>query len=112
MSSFLNIPYALGLRQGNVNAGAVVGAYLVFDEFHLFDPDTSLGTVIEMLKMLNGITPFLLMTATFSEVLLERLSEYFSAEIVPVTETELKQIPSQQGKRREYRVSEERFRRM
>ena len=106
LSSFLNIPYALGLRQGNVNAGAVVGAYLVFDEFHLFDPDTSLGTVIEMLKMLNGITPFLLMTATFSEVLLERLSEYFSAEIVPVTETELKQIPSQQGKRREYRVSE------
>ncbi len=105
LSSFLNIPYALGLRQGNVNAGAVVGAYLVFDEFHLFDPDTSLGTVIEILKMLNGITPFLLMTATFSEVLLERLSEYFNAEIVPVTEAELKQIPSQQGKRREYRVS-------
>lgn len=106
LSSFLNIPYSLGLRQGNVNAGAVVGAYLVFDEFHLFDPDTSLGTVIEMLKMLNGITPFLLMTATFSQPLLERLSEYFNAEIVPVTEAELKLIPSQQEKRREYRVSE------
>ena len=104
LSSFLNIPYALGLRQGNVNAGAVVGAYLVFDEFHLFDPDTSLGTVIEMLKMLNGITPFLLMTATFSEPLLKRLSEYFHAEVVPVTEAELKQIPSQRGKRREYQV--------
>ena len=104
LSSFLNIPYALGLRQGNVNAGAVVGAYLVFDEFHLFDPDTSLGTVIEMLKMLNGITPFLLMTATFSEPLLKRLSEYFNAEVVPVTEAELKQIPSQRGKRREYKI--------
>ena len=106
LSSFLNIPYALGLRQGNVNAGAVVGAYLVFDEFHLFDPDTSLGTVIEMLKMLNGITPFLLMTATFSEPLLERLSQYFNAEVVPVTEAELKQIPSQRGKHREYQVAE------
>ncbi len=104
LSSFLNIPYALGLRQGNVNAGAVVGAYLVFDEFHLFDPDTSLGTVIEMLKMLNGITPFLLMTATFSEPLLNRLSEYFNAEVVQVTENELKQIPSQCGKRREYKI--------
>ena len=104
LSSFLNIPYALGKRQGNVNAGAVVGAYLVFDEFHLFDPDTSLGTVIEMLKMLNGITPFLLMTATFSEPLLKHLSEYLNAEVVPVTETELKQIPSQQGKQREYQV--------
>ena len=104
LSSFLNIPYALGLRQGNVNAGAVVSAYLVFDEFHLFDPDTSLGTVIEMLKMLNGITPFLLMTATFSEPLLERLSQYFNAVIVPVTDTELQQIPSQRGKRREYQI--------
>ena len=104
LSSFLNIPYALGLRQGNVNAGAVVSSYLVFDEFHLFDPDTSLGTVIEMLKMLNGIAPFLLMTATFSELLLERLSQYFSAEVVPVTDAELEQIPSQCGKRREYRV--------
>ena len=104
LSSFLNIPYALGLRQGNVNAGAIVGAYLVFDEFHLFDPDTSLGTVIEMLKMLNGITPFLLMTATFSEPLLEHLSQYFNAVVVPVTDTELQQIPSQRGKRREYQV--------
>ncbi|MDE0041789.1 MAG: CRISPR-associated helicase Cas3', partial [Candidatus Poribacteria bacterium] len=104
LSSFLNIPYSLGLRQGNVNAGAIVGSYLVFDEFHLFDPDTSLGTVIEMLKMLNGITPFLLMTATFSRPLLERLSEYFDAEVVPVTAADLKHIPSQQGKRREYQV--------
>ena len=104
LSSFLNIPYALGLRQGNVNAGAVVGSYLVFDEFHLFDPDTSLGTVIEMLKMLHGITPFLLMTATFSEPLLERLSQYFNAKVILVPEVELKQIPSQRGKRREYQV--------
>ena len=107
LSSFLNIPYALGLRQGNVNAGAVVGAYLVFDEFHLFDPDTSLGTVIEMLKMFKGITPFLLMTATFSEPLLKRLSQDLNAEVVPVTGTELQQIPSQRGKRREYQVADQ-----
>ena len=107
LSSFLNIPYALSKRQGNVNAGAVVGAYLVFDEFHLFDPDTSLGTVIEMLKMLNGITPFLLMTATFSEPLLERLSECLNAEVVPVTDAELEQIPSQCGKHREYQVADQ-----
>lgn len=105
LSSFLNIPYALGLRQGNVNAGAVVGSYLVFDEFHLFDPDTALPTVIEMLKMLNGIAPFLLMTATFSRPLLKSLAERLNAEIVKVTSKELKQIPSQRGKRREYRVA-------
>lgn len=75
LSSFLNIPYALGRRQANVNAGAVVGSYLVFDEFHLFDPDTMLPTTIQMLKMVEGITPWLLMTATFSEPLLNRLAE-------------------------------------
>ena len=85
----------------------LLGRYLVFDEFHLFDPDTSLGTVIEMLKMLNGITPFLLMTATFSEPLLEHLSQDLNAEVVPVTDAELQQIPSQRGKRREYQVADQ-----
>ena len=54
--------------------------------------------------MLNGIAPFLLMTATFSDALLKRLSQYFDAKVVPVTEADLKHIPSQQGKRREYQV--------
>ena len=44
------------------------------------------------------------MTATFSEPLLERLSECLNAEVVPVTDAELQQIPSQRGKRREYQV--------
>ncbi|WP_369425283.1 DEAD/DEAH box helicase, partial [Methanothrix sp.] len=38
LSSFLNIPYSLSMRQGNMNAGAVISSYLVFDEFHLLDP--------------------------------------------------------------------------
>ncbi len=65
LSNFLNIPYALGLGQANLNAGAVLSSYLVFDELHLFDP-TTLPTTLHMLKLVRGIVPFLVMTATFS----------------------------------------------
>ena len=71
LSSFLHMPYSLSRRQANVNAGAVVASYLVFDEFHLFDPISTLPTTLEMLRMCRGVTPFLLMTATFSSHILE-----------------------------------------
>lgn len=106
LSSFLNIPYSLSLRQGNVNAGAIVSSYLVFDEFHLFDPDTAMPTVIQMLNMLNGIAPFLLMTATFSEPLLRRLAGWLGAEIITVSRDEISEIPSQRNKQRTYEVCE------
>ncbi|MDD5402900.1 MAG: hypothetical protein PHU52_06590, partial [Dehalococcoidales bacterium] len=97
LSSFLNIPYSLSLRQGNINAGAVISSYLVFDEFHLFAPDSTLPTTLEMLRMVKGVAPFLLMTATFSEALLERLAALLSAKIVTVTNEDLKSIPTQRG---------------
>jgi CRISPR-associated endonuclease/helicase Cas3 len=100
LSSFLNIPYSLSLRQGNINAGAVISSYLVFDEFHLFAPDSTLPTTLEMLRMVKGVAPFLLMTATFSEALLERLAALLSAKIVTVTNEDLKSIPTQRGKER------------
>jgi len=37
LSSFLLSPYSLPRRLSNLNAGAVVASYLVFDELHLLD---------------------------------------------------------------------------
>ncbi len=100
LSSFLNIPYALSIRQGNVNAGAVVSSYLVFDEFHLLDPDSTLPTTLEMLRTSKGITPFVLMTATFSGKMLRRLASLLDAEVVTVSDEELQSIPTQKDKKR------------
>jgi CRISPR-associated endonuclease/helicase Cas3 len=100
LSSFLNIPYSLSLRQGNINAGAVVSSYMVFDEFHLLDPGSTLPTTLEMLRTLKGVSPFILMTATFSGVMLERLAKLLDAEVVSVLPEELDSIPSQKGKER------------
>lgn len=104
LSSFLNIPYALSLRQGNVNAGAVACSYLVLDEFHLLDPDSTLPTTLEVLRVLKGMVPFVLMTATFSGEMLGRLAALLNAKVVTVSPPELQVIPSQRGKdRRMYR---------
>jgi len=100
LSSFLNIPYSLSLRQGNLNAGAVVSSYLVFDEFHLLDPDSTLPTALEMMRTLKGITPFVLMTATFSREMLGRLASLLEAEVVTVSDDDLQRIPTQRDKKR------------
>ena len=103
LSSFLLSPYSLPRRLGNLNAGAVVASYLVFDEFHLFDPLSTLPTTLEMLRMLNGIAPFLLMTATFSSAMLAGLADVLDAVIVPGDDgarREMQALASQQKTRR------------
>jgi CRISPR-associated endonuclease/helicase Cas3 len=104
LSNALGVPYAFGSGRANLNAGAVIGSYLVFDEFHLYPPDRALKTTLQILKLLNGITPFVLMTATFSSTMLDDLKKELGAEIVTVPQEELREIPSQQNKIRRYHV--------
>ncbi|MDW8300531.1 MAG: CRISPR-associated helicase Cas3' [Anaerolineae bacterium] len=101
LSSFLLAPYGLSTRQANLNAAALLAAYLVFDEFHLFDPSNTLPTTLGMLKMLRGCTPFLLMTATFSTNMLQRLAEWLCAEVIDVKDSAA-QLPSQAKTRAYY----------
>ncbi len=104
LSNVLGVPYAFGSGRANLNAGAVIGSYLVFDEFHLYPPDGALKTTLQILKLLQGITPFVLMTATFSSAMLDDLKKELGAEIVTVPQEELREIPSQQNKTRRYHV--------
>lgn len=100
LSSWLLHPYSLSQRKGNINAGAFVGSYLVFDEFHLFDPDSTLPTTLHMLKTLQGVSPFVLMTATFSAEMLANLAQTLNAEPVLLSAAELAEIPAQHKDRR------------
>lgn len=67
LSNFLSFPLTLSKRQANINAGAIIGSYLVFDEFHLLDPLLSMATTLGTLKMLSNMTRFCIMTATMSD---------------------------------------------
>src|SRR6266516_6762775 len=91
LASFLAVPYGVGSNRANLNVGGVIGSYLVLDEFHLYpllrEGKSVFGartTAIEMLRLLKSITPFVLMTATFSTSLLNQLKTLLDAEIVTV----------------------------
>lgn len=82
LAGFLNMPYGLPRSRDNMNAGAVIGSYLVFDEFHLYPTGQMMLTVLAMLKMLKGVSRFTLMTATFSPVMLRAIADELGAVVV------------------------------
>jgi CRISPR-associated endonuclease/helicase Cas3 len=84
LSSFLCFPLSLSKRQANTNAGALVGSYLVFDEFHLLDPKLSMATTLGMLKTLGNLCRFCIMTATLSEEYINNLKTAINAEVVSI----------------------------
>lgn len=83
LSSLLGVPYSLSTSRSNLNAGAVLGSYLIFDEFHLFPYEATL-TVLQLLRHIGRIAPFVLMTATFSSTLLQRVADLLRASGVNV----------------------------
>lgn len=97
LSSFLTAPYSLGSRLANLNAGAFIGTYLVFDEFHLLDPESTLPTTLFAIKQLAKIAPVLLMTATFSADMLSSLANEIQAEVVLISGKEAELIETRSG---------------
>ncbi len=86
LSNFLCFPLSLSKRQANINAGALIGSYLVFDEFHLLDPKLSMSTTLGMLKTLKNLCQFCIMTATLSEKYIEELKEAINAEVISIND--------------------------
>lgn len=100
LSSWLFHPYSQSRQKANLNAGALVGSYLIFDEFHLFDPDSTLPTTLHMLKVLSTVSPFVLMTATFSAQMLDALAKELNAVPVLLKTEDLQDIATQKKIRR------------
>ncbi|CAN5607307.1 CRISPR-associated helicase/endonuclease Cas3 [soil metagenome] len=78
LSNFLCFPLPLSKRQANVNAGALIGSYLVFDEFHLLDHQLSMATTLGSLRMLDNLCRCCIMTATLSDDYMKALKENLS----------------------------------
>jgi CRISPR-associated endonuclease/helicase Cas3 len=97
LGSYLTMPYSLPNRLANLNAGAMVGAYLVFDEFHLLDPGSTLPTTLYALKQLRRLAPTLLMTATFSQQMLSSLADTLSAQVILLPQSEAATIELRDG---------------
>lgn len=78
LSNFCSFPLAISQRQANVNAGALIGSYLVFDEFHLLDASLSMATALRMMKNLKNLSRYCIMTATLSDEFIQFLKDDFT----------------------------------
>jgi len=83
----------------------MIASYVVMDEFHLLDPDASLPTTFEALRLCRQSTPFLLMTATCSHRFAMDLADALGADCISPTPEEQRQMPSQRKTRRWRRVA-------
>ena len=106
LSSYLLQPVGLPKRCGNINAGAVLGSLICFDEFHLLEPQRSMATAVEMLHhvtVANSLSRFVLMTATLSTQTLKWLAAKLNAVLIDLPQDEVQSLPSQVDKVRKYR---------
>jgi len=68
ITSYACAPLSLGVRHGNIPAGAVTTSFLVFDEVHTLDPERALQSVFFIARRLRQAkVPFMIMTATLPE---------------------------------------------
>jgi CRISPR-associated endonuclease/helicase Cas3 len=101
LASFIGAPYSVSPRLANMNVGAVVGSYLILDEFHLYPVEKGNGarlTSLAMLRMLRRFSPFVLMTATLSTNFLTALATLLDAEVIQVNSEELLTIQADRAR--------------
>ena len=101
LSGLLNIPLSLPRRLANINSAGIFTSFLVFDELHLLEAGRALYTSLHLLNKLNKdkpVTPFILMTATLSDRMLDGLKNLLNAEVIKVDEPDIKNIHSEKNK--------------
>ena len=86
LSNFLCFPLPISPRQANINAGSLIGSYLVFDEFHLLDPKLSMATSLGMIRMLRNLCRVCIMTATLTDDYIQFIKEELDFEVVSIND--------------------------
>jgi CRISPR-associated helicase Cas3 len=111
LSGLLCGPYGLSNRLHNVNAACIVGALVVFDEFHLMEPHRAFLTAAACLNLFRDLCQSVWMTATATRPLEQLLADALDAVAIPETETEadtlLRSLPTVTTVQREMRVKGE-----
>jgi CRISPR-associated endonuclease/helicase Cas3 len=88
LSGLLDGPYGLSDRLHNINAAAIVGALVIFDEFHLMPAQKAFLTAAAGLHLFRGLCQSVWMTATATQPLENVLREALDTAQVPATPEE------------------------
>lgn len=76
VGAYVCTPLSAPLRRGNILAGGVTSAFLVFDEIHTFDPYRGLQTAITLIEHSSKLKlPVCVMSATLPSVLVKKIEE-------------------------------------
>jgi len=105
LSRYLMVPY--GGRPANIGGGALVGAHIVLDEFHLYPSGEARLTALAMLQHLRDVSSFVVMTATLPHRALQNLSELLDADALTVTVGDMERSGDRKRPRRAWLWKEE-----
>ena len=94
LSGVLGGPYGLSPRLHNVNSAAMAGALVVFDEFHLMEPDRAFLTGAASLRLFRGLAQCVWMTATATSALTDVLASAVEAIDASPSDDEVKLLPT------------------
>ncbi|MGO0063471.1 CRISPR-associated helicase Cas3' [Brevibacillus fluminis] len=92
LSAYIGLPFGTSKAAANIPAGALIGAYVVIDEFHLLSYTEALPTFLDMMKRLQPYTRFLLMTATSPEPVVSVLEKHLDGMSVKLQTEELNKL--------------------
>lgn len=98
LSGLLDQPYGMSERLHNINAAAIAGALVVFDEFHLMEPSKAFLTAAAGLHLFRELSQSVWMTATATQPLVDLIGAATGAIPVPENNAEwvelLNSLPS------------------
>lgn len=88
LSGLLCDPYGLSSKLWNINAAAIAGKLVVFDEFHLMEPDRAFVSALFGAQLFKDLCISVWMTATATSVLMELICKTLGAVQVPLSSDE------------------------
>ncbi|WP_165898515.1 CRISPR-associated helicase Cas3' [Tumebacillus sp. BK434] len=74
LSAYVGLAFGTSAPASNIPPGALIGAQVIIDEFHLLSYQEALLTFLEMMKRLKHFTQFFVMTATAPSEIVDRIS--------------------------------------
>lgn len=90
IGAYVCTPLSLSVRHGNIPAGAVSSAFLVFDEVHTFDTERALQSALILATHSEKLRlPFVFMSATMPDSFIDRLKAKFKIEDISVDEEDI-----------------------
>ncbi|UOF90619.1 CRISPR-associated helicase Cas3' [Fodinisporobacter ferrooxydans] len=94
LSSYIGLPYGTSKRSANISPGALIGSYIVIDEFHLLSFREALPTFLDMMDRLSPYIRFLVMTATAPQTVVQTLERHLKGQAVALTKEEQNMLPN------------------